>query len=107
MPVPTFLTGTLKWLASLGTAVLIPFAYWLLSLVGIREGHTALAAMVVVGALVAKLVGWLVATYGPRPTTPTNGKPAMRSTRKPRTNGQPNGPSRPDEFNPPPTRPAS
>ena len=66
----SLLGGPLKWVASLGTAVVSGLVFWLLSLVGLRDGVTDPLLFGFVVAAVAKFVGWFIATYGPKPTNP-------------------------------------
>lgn len=58
----------LAWAASLGTATLSGLAFYGLGLIGFAEGKVSPVVYGAIVAAVAKLVGWLVATYGPKPT---------------------------------------
>ena len=99
------LGGWLKWFASLGTVAVSAFVFWLLSLLGFEEAKTNPYLWGVIVAAAAKLSGWFIATYGPRPTVKP--QPVAKTTRKPRpkmpglTGNGPNGPSEPSTANNP------
>jgi hypothetical protein len=75
------LGGGLKWLASFGTGMLASLLFYVLGLIGISEGKLAPILWAFIIAAVAKVVGALVATYGPAPTPET--PPAMSAGRRP------------------------
>ena len=72
----------LAWLASLGTGAVTALCFWGLAQFGIHEARTSALLFPVIVTIVAKVVGWIVATYGPKPISDA---PVMapRRTRKP------------------------
>lgn len=69
----------LAWLASLGTGALTSLIFWLLAQVGIQEARTSALIFPVIVTVVAKFVGWLVSTYGPKPLPLVTATPRRRT----------------------------